>query len=300
MRSNQNYSDKDSTARRREVMAEDYQVQSKFKSVRRIFRLIELVRERGERLTAKQIAREIEVNLSSCYRLINILIDEGYIEKVPRCGGYKLGPTIPLLYESCPQNDLASRVEPVIEELAQRSKTHAYLGLLSPEGLVTVTEVKSPPNSPPVRVVKGFQGASHALALGKVLLASSGAEGIREYIGSYGLEAFTPRTITHPVTMEAHLSKVRNLGVATDLEEFAENLCCVSAQIKSKDGKVVGAIGLSTTVQRAQNELPMLVELTQWAAEEASALLKEDCNAGGRDEREQHIEESSAITRPNS
>ncbi len=263
------------------LLDKEAQIQPKFKSTRRVFRIIDLVRERGEGLTAKQIAREIGVNLSSCYCLINILVDEGYVEKMPRCGGYKLGPAIPLLCASYSENEIDSRIEPVIDELAQRAKTHAYFGLLS-AGLVTVTQVKSPPKRPPVGIVKGLQGASHALALGKVLLASSGAEGVREYIGTYGLEAFTPRTIIHPGILETQLGRIRTLGVATDLEEFAENLCCVSAQIKGEDGKVEGAIGLSTTAQRAQSELPMLVELAQWAAEEASALLSEDGNAGAK------------------
>jgi IclR family acetate operon transcriptional repressor len=255
------------------------QGQVKFKSARRMFRIIDLVREQGEGLTAKRIAREIGVNLSSCYYLINILIDEKYIEKIPHSGGYKLGPVISRLYKNY-QNNLASRIGPVIDELAQRAKTHVYLGLLSSDGLATVAEVKSPPKSPSVRVVKGFEGASHALALGKVLLASTGIEGVRSYVDNYGLEPFTPRTIIHPVTLATHLGKVRALGVATDLGEFAEHLSCVSAPIKGEGGKVEGAIGLSTTTQRARSELRMLVDLVRWAGEEASALLSEACKAG--------------------
>lgn len=54
----------------------------KFKSVRRVFRIMDLVGERGEDLTAKQIAHELGTNLSSCYYLLGILVDEGYIERV--------------------------------------------------------------------------------------------------------------------------------------------------------------------------------------------------------------------------
>ncbi len=256
----------------------------KFKSARRIFRIIDLVRHQGEGLSAKKIAHEIGVNLSSCYCLINILIDEGYVEKIPRCGGYRLGPAIPWLFEGYSGNDIVSSVEPVMEELAQRSNAHAYLGLLS-DGVLTVAEVKSPPKSPPVGVAKGLHGASHALALGKALLAGTDSEGVKEYIDGHRLEAFTPRTITHSVMLETHLSKVRTLGIATDFEEFAENLCCVSTQIKDDSGKVQGAIGLSTTAQRAKTEFPALVELAKWAAEEASALLSEDLKARARKRR---------------
>ena len=247
------------------------QGESKFKSVRRVFRIMDLVSRQGEELTAREIAREIGTNLSSCYYLLNILTEEGYIERIPCRGGYRIGPTISLLNEST-RSDFDSRIAPVVEELALRSGRHAYAAVLS-GGEVTVTQVKAPPKSPPVGVVAGFHGASHALALGKVLLAGMGAEYVEGYIDNLGLEAFTPRTIVQPAHLHAHLNKVRMVGVATDFEEFAHNLCCVAAPVRSRSGKVEGAIGLSTTARRIRSEEQHLVEMIQWAAGEASALL---------------------------
>jgi DNA-binding IclR family transcriptional regulator len=103
-----------------------------------------------------------------------------------------------------------------------------------------------------VGVVEGFHGASHALTLGKVLLA--GAEYVQEYIDDNGLEAFTPRTIVRPTQLHSHLNKVLMVGMATDFEEFAQNLCCFAAPVKGRSGKVEGAIGLSTTTRRVQSE----------------------------------------------
>jgi IclR family acetate operon transcriptional repressor len=247
----------------------------KFKSVRRIFRIMDLVSRRGEDLTAKQLASEIGTSLSSCYYLLNILADEGYIEKVPRCGGYKTGPTISLLSKGS-RSDFDSKIEPVVEELAQRTLRRAYSVVLS-DGEMEVTQAKIPPKSPPVGVVEGFRGASHALALGKVLLAGRGSKYVDDYIVKQGgLEAFTPRTIIQPSLLHAQLNKVRLVGLATDFEEFAQNLCCVAAPVESRRGKVEGAIGLSTTAQRIHDEGRHLIEMVQWAAEEASALLNED------------------------
>ena len=245
---------------------------SKFKSVRRVFRIMDLVSRQGEELTAREIAREIGTNLSSCYYLLNILTEEGYIEKVPCRGGYRIGPAISVLNESSRSN-FDSRIEPVIEELALRTQRHAYAAVLS-DGQVTVTQVKAPPKSPPVGVTAGFHGASHALALGKVLLAGMGSEYVGSYIDNQGLEAFTPRTIVQPAHLHAHLNKVRMVGVATDFEEFAQNLCCVAAPVRSKNGKVEGAIGLSTTARLIRSDEQQLVEMVQWAAEEASTLLR--------------------------
>jgi DNA-binding IclR family transcriptional regulator len=252
----------------------EVQTGAKFKSVRRIFRIMDLVSRRGEDLTAKQLAREIGTNLSGCYHLLSILTDEGYIEKVPRRGGYRIGPTISLLHESS-RGNFDSKVEAVVEELAQRTRKRAYSAVLS-GGEMEVTRVKAPPKSPPVGVVEGFRGASHALALGKVLLAGMGSKYVEGYIDDHGgLEAFTPRTIVQPTLLHAQLNKVRMVGLATDFEEFAQNLCCIAAPVESKRGKVEGSIGLSTTARRIQDEGRHLIEMVQWAAEEASALLKE-------------------------
>ena len=252
-------------------------VASKFKSVRRVFRIMDLVSLRGEELTAKELARELGTNLSSCYYLLNILTDEGYIQKIAG-GGYSIGPTIPLLNKGS-RSDFDTRIEPVVKELAQRAQRHAYAAVLS-DGEAVVTQAKAPEKRSCVGVVEGFHGASHALALGKVLLAGAGAEFVQEYIDDNELEAFTPRTIVRPNQLHAHLNKVLMVGVATDFEEFAQNLCCFAAPVKGRSGKVEGAIGLSTTTRRVQGEAQQLIELVQWASTEATALLADAAYEG--------------------
>ena len=243
----------------------------RFGSVRKVFRILELV-SRQEGLTAKLLARDLGVSLSTCYCLINILIEEDYLERVSSREGYRLGAAISTLHERRSGNDISSALDPLVEELAQRAGRHAYLGVLS-DGAVTVPLVKSPFKSPPESIVQGFHGASHALALGKVLIAGSGTEGVENYVESFGLEPFTTRTIVQPERFRGHLDKVQAQGIATDVEEFEENLCCVAAPIQGKGGGVEGAIGVSTTGQRFGGEAESLIGMVRWAAAEATALL---------------------------
>ena len=248
---------------------------AKFGSARRAVRILDLVGRRGA-VTAKMLARELGVSLSTCYRLINILMEEGCLRKVPPCGDYGLGPTVAALGAG---KDPDATLEPVIEELAQRTGRTAYLGMLA-GGAVTVSQVKPPPGSPVVGVVRGSHGASHALALGKVLIAGRGVEGARDYVAGFGLEAFTPRTIVRPDLFESHLAAIRARGFATDVEEFAENLCCVAAPIIGQDGEAKGAIGVSTSVGRFAGEARSLVDLVRQASDEASNLLKGGARMG--------------------
>lgn len=253
--------------------ARELETGPKFRSVRRVFKIIDLVSRRGEDLTAKQLARETETSLSNCYYLLHILVEEGYIERVPKNGGYRLGTAVAALKHNARSN-LDATIEPVVAELARRSRRNVYAAVLS-DGEVTVTQVKTLPDGPPVGVTPGFQGATHALALGKVLLAGQGSAYVDDYVDDYGLEAFTPRTITQPALLHAQLNKARMVGIAMDFEEFALNLCCMAAPVQDENGKVEGAIGLSTTPRRIREEGQRhLIELVQWAGREASALIQ--------------------------
>lgn len=253
--------------------ARELEIGPKFRSVRRVFKIIDMVSRRGQDLTAKQLAREVDTSLSNCYYLLHILVEEGYVERVPKNGGYRLGPAIAELKQNA-RSSLDATIEPVVAELAQRASRNVYTAVLS-DGEVTVTQVKAPPDGPPIGIVPGFQGATHALALGKVLLAGQGSAYVDDYVDDHGLEAFTPRTITQPALLHAQLNKARMVGLATDFEEFALNLCCVAAPIQDESGRVEGAIGLSTTPRRIREEGQRhLIELVQWAGKEASTLIQ--------------------------
>ncbi|MGB3683136.1 MAG: IclR family transcriptional regulator [Rubrobacteraceae bacterium] len=256
------------------AIAEIEKVGARFGSVRRVLRILDLV-SRHEGSTAKLLARDLGVSLSTCYCLLNILIEEGYLERVSSREGYRLGPMVSTLHERHSGKDFCSILEPMVEKLAQRSGRHSYLGVLS-DGVVTVPMVKSPFKSPPDSIVQGFHGASHALALGKVLIAGTGAEGVESYFENFGLEPFTMRTIIEPQRFQGHLDEVRAQGLATDVEEFERNLCCVAAPIRGRNGEIKGAVGVSTTGERFGKEAESLIEMVQWAAADATALLLTD------------------------
>jgi acetyl-CoA synthetase len=236
-----------------------------------LLEVLDLTSRRGE-VTAKTLSRELGVSLSTCYHLIGILLEEGYIEKLPRRGAYRLGPAISVLHERNLAGNSKLEVEPLLDELAGRSMRPAYFGMLS-GGALAVSHVKAPPGSPPVGLGRGFHGASHALALGKVLLAGMGPEEIRRYADRRELEVFTPKTVVRPAAFELQLERIKAQGFATDVEEFAENLCCVAAPVLGRGGEVVGAVGVSTSARRFGAEARSLLNQVRRAAAEASLEL---------------------------
>ena len=206
------------------------------------------------------------ISVSTCYHLIGILVDEGYIEKLPHHAGYRLGPTVGVLFERSRKSGTSATIEPALHDLARIADRTAYFAVLSENDDVVVTHAHSPADSPPVGVPQGFCGPSHALALGKVLIAAGGSAAINRYIEQHDLRAFTRRTIVDPAKLEAHLKEARTRGYATDLEEFAKNLYCVAVPVSDESGTVSGAVGLATTAASPPDELKRLIRLARRAA----------------------------------
>ena len=250
--------------------------QPTYSSTRRIFRIIDRVSRGGDRLTVKALARDLEISVSTCYHLIGILLDEGYIERLPHHAGYRLGPTIAVLFERARKSGSTAVIDSVLHELARIADRTAYFGVRSEADDVVVTHVHSPPDCPPVGVPQGFTGPSHALALGKVLIAAGGSAAINRYIEHHELRAFTRRTITDPAKLEAHLKEVRTRGYATDFEEFANNLYCVAVPVAGEGGQVSGAVGLATTAATPADSIKRMIRLARRAAHEISNQLRGD------------------------
>ena len=246
-----------------------------YASVRRSIEIVDRVSRDGKRLTVKALARDLGVSRSTCYHLVSVLIDEGYIERIPRRGGYRLGPTVEVLSA----RSRRSRMEPVdhaLCDLAYVSGRLAYFAVLSKGDEVLITEMRAPPNCPPVGLAAGFFGPAHALALGKVLIAAGGSRAIHGYIERHQLRAFTDRTITDPELLSDHLLEVSTRGYATEFEEFAANLCCVAVPVSDGLGSCSGAVGLGTTMSSRADEQGRMIRLARRASRTIATALRGD------------------------
>jgi DNA-binding IclR family transcriptional regulator len=111
--------------------AREFEQGPKFRSVRRVFKIMDRVGKSGEDLTAKQLAHTVGTGLSNCYYLLHILVEKGYAERDPKKGGYRLSPTIGALEQNA-KSDLDATIQPILAEHAQRASRRTSTRWSSP------------------------------------------------------------------------------------------------------------------------------------------------------------------------
>jgi DNA-binding IclR family transcriptional regulator len=142
-----------------------------YPSARRAFRIIDRISHGGEGLDAKVLARALGISRSTSYQVLAILVDEGYLRRLPEHAGYELGPTLERLYDCSRSTSVEAVVGSVLGDVAQRVGHSTYFGLLTGDDVV-VAGVQAPPGGAPMGLPRGLRAPAHALALGKVQIAA--------------------------------------------------------------------------------------------------------------------------------
>lgn len=226
----------------------------------RTLQALRLIVERDEPVTPKELAYALGVSLSTAYHLVATLSQTGFVVVEPY-RGLRPGPALYALVErlAAPVGR-PEELEAVIDRVGQLTGCRAYLAtwvdrdveIIYVHGRRGVRELPG--------LGRGFRGAAHALALGKVLLAERPLEQWPSYLLEARYPSRTPYTVTRPESLQAELTTVRLRAVAYDREEFALGACCIAVPLSFQSTSPAAfAVGISVPKRRFQAEQELLV-----------------------------------------
>jgi len=223
-------------------------------------------------MTPKELAQEINTPLPTTYHLLKTLVDLGALVKLER-EGYRLGPAIGALSDSYLEQGEPLRIlEPAVRDLAKITGETTYMTAWRSGKIEVVVTVSS---SRPVRVAPlghGSQSYAHARASGKVMLAFARPSLREEYLYNNPLEKITPVTIDNSEILEGELKEIVKRGYATDLEEYAPDVSCLSVPVLAS-GHLIAALTVSAPTIRFNTEFDTLLSQI-WATKgQAERLL---------------------------
>ncbi|HVO17670.1 MAG TPA: IclR family transcriptional regulator [Anaeromyxobacter sp.] len=236
-------------------------------------RALDLIRARPGPVRATEVAAQLEIDKASASRILHTLAQAGYLEQTPDrrfVPGRKLLPSqAPQLVEIVRLREHAGSL---MARLVGRSQECAHLAVLAGDRALYLDAVESQHrlrvDHPP-----GTLAPLHCTALGKVFLAYACASIPRE------LERYTPRTITDPELLAAHLRSSAGQGYTIDDEEYSLGVRCVAAPLRDGAGRVIAAVGVSGAAARIS--LDTLADLGAFVRLEADGFGRVQMAGGG-------------------
>jgi len=222
-------------------------------SVAHALDVLEEFRGETDELGVTELSKKLKLHKNNVFRVLATLQSRDYIEQNRANDNYRLGiRCLELGQTFIHQRGILKQAAPILHELAESVGETSYISILLGNEVVYLDAVET---TQTIRVISrvGLHMPIHATGAGKSLVAYDSAEEIRKRFPGT-LHRYTSATITTVEGLMKDLEKVRDLGYATDLEEFEEGLRCISSPVRDYTRKVVGALSVSGPANRLNDE----------------------------------------------
>lgn len=241
-------------------------------NLRNACRILKLLGSETEGFKAADIARQLDIPVTTTLRIMTTLHLEGLVRK--NGAQFELGPVlIQLGNASLAGTEIRTAALPVLEKLTGQIDETCHLAIPCDDRSLIVAVQDSPH---PLRAASrpGFLAELHCSSTGKTFLAFLHQDRLAELFAKMRLTKRTTHTLTtlNEIRRESELTRKR--GYSLDDEEFNLGVRCLAAPVYASDGACVAAIGITAaTVRFTKDRIPEMAAAVKGAATELSRLL---------------------------
>lgn len=217
-------------------------------SLARGLRVIEAFDGRSQGLSIADIARATELSRAAVRRLLITLELLGYIAASGR--KYRLRHRVLHLGMSyLSSNSLATVAQAAVQKITEELDESSSVCVLDGDEVLCVAgAVRRGLMS--LDVTTGSRLPLHCTAAGRVLLAALPEEQLPAQLERLELKALTAKTIVSRESLAADVRRVREQGFSVIDEELEAGVRAIAVPIVSKDGRVVGSLGVGAIASR--------------------------------------------------
>lgn len=218
----------------------------------KVLLVLQAFRPDDDALSLADLARRTGLAKTTLHRLCGELTAARLLDRT-EAASYRLGRQLfELGMRASVERGLLEVAIPFMQDLYERTHETVHLGIREGTEVVYVGKIGGHRQAAaPSRV--GGRMPLHCTALGKVLLASAGADVLAATV-SAGLVRKTARTIVAPGLLRAELRRIAAAGVGFEHEESAAGIVCVAAPIRDHSEQVVAALSVTGQVSRFRPE----------------------------------------------
>ena len=223
------------------------------KAIHSALTVLEEVARCGAGVTAREVSEHLALPRATAYRLLNLLVQDEYLVRMPDLRGFALGRKVVELASLVAPAQPPQAVREVIDRLRERVRGGIHLVRYERDGLRVVD---ADPDFPPseARSVRRLE----ASAMGRLLLAERA-------VGAAGAGPEDP-------DLPRIMAEVRERGYARQLDALPTGHGCIAVPIRDRAGTLVAGLCLSAPRARIENPDELLELLRQGALDLAPLL----------------------------
>jgi IclR family acetate operon transcriptional repressor len=239
----------------------------------RLFALLEVVASKDQFFSLQGLVEETGIPKPTMHRMLQQLESAGLLERSGDSRQYGTGVRLRKLAENLLLNDTFHGARHgVLRALVNEIGESCNLTALSGSEVMYLDRVETPA---PLRFYlhSGSRVPVHCSASGKLFLAGMTPAQRQRLLGHAPLEAFTPKTLTHPDALEEEIKQVKRQGFALDNEEFLPGLMCVAVLVPSTSGRSNLCVAVQAPIMRLTPDKALgLLPALQRAADALSRI----------------------------
>ena len=217
------------------------------------------------RMTLSEVAARTGMNRAKARRFLLTLHALGYVRKQQRY--FELSPKVLQLgYSFLSANNYRSVIQQYLEDITAQCGESSSLGILDGDEVIYVARSAAPHRLMSISLSVGTRLPAAHTSMGRVLLAQLSEPALDAYLSRIVLERHTEKTITDKEYLKKCINKVRQQGYAISDQELDPGLRSLAVPAFDMNGKLLGAINISTNAARGDMEtllkhhLPLLQE----------------------------------------
>ena len=238
--------------------------------IERMFTLLDILANREEAMSLKEISEKSGLHASTAHRILNDLATGRFVDR-PAAGNYRLGMRLLELGNMVKARlNVRDAALAPMRELHKLTQQPVNLSMRQGDEIIYVERAYSERSGMQVVRAIGGRAPLHLTSVGKLFLAFDDPQRLRAYATRTGLAGQTRNSITQLPTLERELSKARQYGIARDNEELELGVRCMAAGIYDDQNKLIAGLSISAPADRLEEH--WLTKLQSTASEISKAL----------------------------
>ena len=212
--------------------------------------VLDMVARAGKPVRFSDLLADSAFPKATLYRFLQTLTHQGMLSLDPDRGTYALGVRlVRLAHAAWAQSSLAPLARPYLDDLAAQTGETIHLAQMD-MGQVLYVDKRNATRPIEMFSSAGKVGPAYCTGVGKAMLAHLPGDALQSVLDRQSFHRFTPQTLATPEDLRTELAAIRERGFAFDREEHEPGIICVAVPILTRQGRVIGALSVTSTTQR--------------------------------------------------